>query len=319
MNAITIVRRALLSVYDKTGLADFARGLHATGTELISTGSTAQAIREAGLPVTEVSEITGFPEMMDGRVKTLHPAVHAGLLADRAKDSHRAALAQHGFAGIDLLVVNLYPFRETVADPNVDPAEAIEMIDVGGVAMVRAAAKNHAHVTVLIDPNDYQALLDELRALGGVGDATRTRLAAKAFARTAAYDADIASWLARDETFPPRFGPVFEKGQDLYYGENPHQAAAFYLERSHDWGLGSARQLGGKELSYNNLLDTDAAWTAVRDFDQPCVVIVKHMNPAGLAVAASLAEAYARALAGDPVSAFGGIVAVNRPLDEATA
>jgi phosphoribosylaminoimidazolecarboxamide formyltransferase/IMP cyclohydrolase len=256
---------------------------------------------------------------MDGRVKTLHPAVHAGLLADRAKASHRAALAEHGFAGIDLLVSNLYPFRETIADPSVDPAEAIEMIDVGGPAMTRAAAKNHAHVTVLTDPADYTALLDELRALGGVGEATRARLAAKAFARTAAYDADIAAWLAGPEGFPERFGPVYAKASDLRYGENPHQAAAYYTERGQAHGLGSARQLGGKELSYNNLLDTDAAWVAVRDFAQPCVAIIKHTNPAGLAVAESLAEAYPRALAGDPVSAFGGIVAVNRPLDEGTA
>ncbi len=319
MNGIAIVRRALLSVYDKTGLADLARGLHAAGIELVSTGSTAAAVREAGVPVTEVSEVTGFPEIMDGRVKTLHPAIHAGLLADRSKPSHLEALAQHRIAGIDLLVSNLYPFRETIADQAVDPTDAIEMIDIGGPAMTRAAAKNHAHVTVLVDPADYQPFLDELRGLGGVGEATRARLAAKAFARTAAYDSDIAAWLARDKAFPERFGPVYAKAQDLRYGENPHQDAAYYVERGSGWGLGSARQLGGKELSYNNLLDTDAAWAAARDFRDPCVAIIKHMNPAGLAVGASLAEAYPRALAGDPVSAFGGIVAANRPLDEATA
>jgi phosphoribosylaminoimidazolecarboxamide formyltransferase/IMP cyclohydrolase len=319
VSTIAIVKRALLSVYDKTGLVELAQGLHAAGVELISTGSTARAIVAAGVPVTEVSDVTGFPEIMDGRVKTLHPAVHAGLLADRAKASHRDTLAKHGFAGIDLVVSNLYPFRETVQDPHVDPAEAIEMIDIGGVAMTRAAAKNHAHVAVLTDPVDYPAFLDELRALGGVGEAMRARLAVKAFARTAAYDSDIAAWMARDEAFPQRWGTVYAKAQDLRYGENPHQAAAYYAERGQGWGLASARQLGGKELSYNNLLDTDAAWAIVRDFDQPCVAIIKHMNPAGLAVGVTLAEAYPRALAGDPISAYGGIVAVNRPLDEATA
>ena len=316
---IALVRRALLSVWDKTGLADLARGLHAAGVELISTGSTARAIREAGVPVTEVSEVTGFPEIMDGRVKTLHPAIHAGLLADRSKAAHRDALAEHGIAGIDLLVSNLYPFRDTVAVPDVDPAEAIEMIDVGGPAMTRAAAKNHAHVTVVVDPADYGAVLDELRGQGGIGQATRVRLAAKAFARTAAYDADIAAWMARAEAFPERYGPVYRKATDLRYGENPHQAAAYYVERGAGWGLGAARQHGGKELSYNNLLDADAAWAAVTDFAEPCVAIVKHANPAGIALAPTLAEAHPRALAGDPVSAFGGIVAVNRPLDEAAA
>lgn len=318
-DGLATIKRALLSVWDKTGLDELARGLHEAGVELISTGATARAVREAGAPVTEVSEVTGFPEIMGGRVKTLHPAIHAGLLADRSKQGHRAALAEHGIAGIDLLVSNLYPFRETVASAGVAPAQAVEMIDIGGPAMTRAAAKNHAHVAVLVDPADYGDLLAELRAHGGVTSATRARLAAKAFARTAAYDADIAAWMARDEPFPARYGPVYAKAHDLRYGENPHQGAAYYVERGAGWGLGSARQLGGNPLSYNNLLDTDAAWAAVTDFDSPCVVIVKHTNPAGLAVASCLADAYPRALAGDPLSAFGGIVAVNRPLDEATA
>ncbi|MGH8903442.1 MAG: bifunctional phosphoribosylaminoimidazolecarboxamide formyltransferase/IMP cyclohydrolase [Egibacteraceae bacterium] len=317
---LTVIKRALLSVWDKAGLGEFARGLHEAGVELISTGATARAVREAEVPVTDVSEITGFPEILDGRVKTLHPTIHAGLLADRSKKEHLAALAELGITGIDLLVSNLYPFRETVAQAGVDPAQAIETIDIGGPAMTRAAAKNHAHVTVLVDPADYGFLLEEVHAHGGVTSATRARLAAKAFARTAAYDADIAAWMARDEGgFPERFGPVYAKAQSLRYGENPHQEAAYYVERGAGWGLGSARQLGGNPLSYNNLLDADAAWAVVRDFDEPCVAIVKHTNPAGLAVARSLADAYPRALAGDPLSAFGGIVAVNRPLEEATA
>jgi phosphoribosylaminoimidazolecarboxamide formyltransferase/IMP cyclohydrolase len=316
---IALVRRALLSVWDKAGLAELAKELHALGVELISTGSTARVVREAGVPVTEVSEVTGFPEIMDGRVKTLHPAIHGGLLADRSKAGHRDALAQHGFEGIDLLVSNLYPFRETIADPAVSEPDAIEMIDIGGPAMTRAAAKNSAHVTVVVDPADYDAVLDELRAQGGIGSATRRRLAGKAFARTAAYDADIAAWMARDEAFPDRYGPVYRKAGELRYGENPHQTAAYYVERGAAWGLGSAVQHGGKELSYNNLLDTDAAWGAVSDFADPCVAIIKHANPAGLAVAPSLAEAYPRALAGDEVSAYGGIVAANRRVDETTA
>ena len=317
---LTTIKRALLSVWDKTGLGELAHGLHDVGVELISTGATARAIREAGVPVLEVSEVSGFPEILDGRVKTLHPAIHAGLLADRSKQEHQAALAEHGITTIDLLVSNLYPFRETVAKVGgADPAQAVEMIDIGGPAMTRAAAKNYAYVAVLVDPADYGALLMEVRLHGGVTSATRARLAAKAFARTAAYDADIATWMAREEPFPARYGPVYAKAYDLRYGENPHQAAAYYVERGAGWGLGSARRLGGKELSHNNLLDADAAWAAVSDFDEPCVVIVKHLNPAGLAVASCLADAYPRALAGDPLSAFGGIVAVNRPLDEATA
>jgi phosphoribosylaminoimidazolecarboxamide formyltransferase/IMP cyclohydrolase len=315
------VRRALVSVWNKSGLDVLARGLAEAQVEIVSTGSTAAAVRGAGVDVTEVSEVTGFPEILDGRVKTLHPAVHAGLLADRANPSHGAALDAHGIAAFDLVVVNLYPFREAVVDAGapVDAAKAIEFIDIGGPAMVRAAAKNHAAVTVVTDPDDYPALLSELRTLGGVGAATRAGLAARAFARTAAYDADIAGWFARGEDFPERFGAVYRRALALRYGENPHQGAAFYVERGAPWGIGSARQLHGKELSYNNLLDADAAWGMAADFAEPCVAIVKHTNPAGLALGSSLAAAYPRALAGDPVSAFGGIVAVNRPLDVTTA
>jgi phosphoribosylaminoimidazolecarboxamide formyltransferase/IMP cyclohydrolase len=312
-------RRALVSVYDKTGLADLAAGLAEHGVEIVSTGSTAQAIRDAGVAVTEVREVTGFPEVMDGRVKTLHPGVHGGILADRSKDSHVQALAEHGIAAIDLVVVNLYPFRATVADPDVTPEQAIEMIDIGGPTMVRAAAKNHAHVAVVVSPDDYDALLEHLRTDGGLPRGTRTELAAKAFAHTASYDADVRDWLHRDQAFPPWLGPVYVKAQDLRYGENPHQQAAYYVERGMPHGLGSAEQLHGKELSYNNLLDTDAAWGLATDFDEPCIAIIKHMNPAGVALGETLAQAYPRARAGDPVSVFGGIVAANREVDADTA
>ncbi len=312
------IRRALVSVYDKSGLADLARGLADAGAEIVSTGSTAAAIRACGVAVTEVADVTGFPEILDGRVKTLHPAIHAGILADRDKATHLNALTEHDIAAFDLVVVNLYPFRDTVADPDVSAAKAIEMIDVGGPTMVRAAAKNHAHVGVVVRPEDYPIVLDAL-AKGGLSAALRTELATTAFAHTASYDADVRDWLQRDEPFPERYGPVYTRAQTLRYGENPHQAAAYYVERGQPWGLGSAEQLHGKELSYNNLLDADAAWLAAADADAPCVAIIKHTNPAGLAEADSLAEAYPKALAGDPVSAFGGIVAVNRPLDAATA
>jgi phosphoribosylaminoimidazolecarboxamide formyltransferase / IMP cyclohydrolase len=313
------VRRALVSCYDKAGLADLGRGLRALGAELVSTGSTAAVLRDAGVEVLEVAEVTGFPEMMGGRVKTLHPAVHAGILGDRDDPAHVEAMAAHGITGIDLVVVNLYPFRETVAAPDVDEATAIEMIDVGGPTMVRAAAKNHRHVGVVTSPASYEAVLAELRQQGGLGLATRRSLAARAFAHTAAYDADIAAWFAREQHLPDRFGPVWVKAADLRYGENPHQSAAHYVERGGGWGLGAARVLGGKELSYNNLLDADAALGMALAVEDPCVVIVKHTNPAGFALGATLAEAYPRALAGDPVSAFGGIVAVNRTMDAATA
>jgi len=320
------VRRALVSVFDKTGVDEFARGLVALGVTLVSTGSTAAALREGGVKVTEVSAVTGFPELLDGRVKTLHPAIHAGILADRSKPEHVAALAEHGIDPIDLVVVNLYPFGQTVAAGGAEP-EVVEMIDIGGPTMIRAAAKNAASVAVAVAPEDYAALLAEVREHGGTTAETRRRLAARAFAHTAAYDADVAAWFARSQAYPDQLGLTYRRAEELRYGENPHQAAAFYRDSrdsrdggpEQSWGLGSARQLGGKALSYNNLLDADAAWLMASDFDEPCVVIVKHMNPAGVAVAGSLQAAYPAALAGDPVSAFGGIVAVNRPLDAATA
>lgn len=325
MSDTTPIRRALVSVYDKAGLAELATGLAAAGVEIISTGSTAARIRDAGVAVTEVAEVTGFPEMMDGRVKTLHPAVHAGILADRDNESHLQALADHTIKAVDLVVVNLYPFRDTIADPDVTAAAAIEMIDIGGPTMVRAAAKNHRHVGVLTSPDAYSDVLAEITADGGLTLATKQRLAAQAFAHTASYDADIAAWFASGAgqgaapTFPDRFGPVYALAQTLRYGENPHQAAAYYTERGDAWGLGSARVLGGKELSYNNILDTDAAFGMAMDFEDPCIAIIKHTNPAGLAVADSLAEAYPLAFAGDSVSVFGGIVAANRVIDAATA
>jgi phosphoribosylaminoimidazolecarboxamide formyltransferase/IMP cyclohydrolase len=312
------IRRALISVYDKEGLGELAHALDEQDITIVSTGSTARTVADAGVAVTEVSSVTGFPEIMDGRVKTLHPNIHAGILADRSKPEHVSALDEHGITGIDLVVVNLYPFTKTVADPQVDPAAAIEMIDIGGPAMVRAAAKNHAHVAVVVSPDDYAVVLAALRDHGGVPAALRRALAARAFAHTAAYDAAVAAWFHRDEPFPPVHLQPLVKAQDLRYGENPHQRAAYYRQEP-AWGLGSALQLHGKELSYNNLLDTDAAWGMVADFADPCVAIIKHTNPAGLAVADRLDAAYPKALAGDPVSAYGGIVAANRPIDEVTA
>jgi phosphoribosylaminoimidazolecarboxamide formyltransferase/IMP cyclohydrolase len=310
------VRHALISCFDKEGVAEFAAALHQRGVELVSTGSTARTIAGAGTPVTEVSDVTGFPECLDGRVKTLHPAVHAGVLADRTKDEHLAQLDDLGIAPIDLVVVNLYPFADTVRSGASDD-EIVEMIDIGGPTMVRSAAKNHDGVGVVVDPADYAAVLAELDA-GGLGLDLRRRLAGKAFQHTAAYDALVAAWFQRDEDFPSQLGMALPRAAVLRYGENPHQGAAFYVHEG-GGGLGAATQLHGKELSYNNLLDTDAAWGLAVDFDEPCVAIIKHTNPAGVAVADALADAYDRALAGDPVSAFGGIVATNRPVDVATA
>jgi phosphoribosylaminoimidazolecarboxamide formyltransferase / IMP cyclohydrolase len=316
---VIAIRRAIISVYDKAGVVELAGGLADAGAELISTGSTASTIRDAETPVTEVSSLTGFPECLDGRVKTLHPAVHAGILADRAQPAHREQLDELGVEPIDLVVVNLYPFRETVAS-GAGTGEVVEMIDIGGPTLIRAAAKNHAGVAVVVDPADYPAVLAEVREQGGLTTATRHSLAAKAFAHTAAYDAAVSAWFQRGQAFPEQYGPVFRKVQDLRYGENPHQRAAYYADASGPtWGLASARQRQGKELSYNNLLDTDAAWGMATDFSEPCVAIVKHTNPAGLAVADVLEFAYERALEGDPVSAFGGIVAANRRVDRATA
>ncbi len=323
---VTPISQALLSVSDKTGLVDFARGLHALGIALLSTGGTARALADAGLPVTEIGAYTGFPEMLDGRVKTLHPKVHAGILARRDVPAHRAALAEHGIPAIDVVVVNLYPFRETVAKPGCSLDDAIENIDIGGPAMVRAAAKNYAHVGVVVDPADYSALLAELREGGTtLSAATRFRLAQKAFSHTAAYDGAISNYLtARDEdgaarAFPGRWNWQGAKVEDLRYGENPHQAAAFYRDEPLVPGsIASLRQLQGKELSFNNIADSDAAWECVKSFSDPACVIVKHANPCGVALAGELIDAYRKAFATDPTSAFGGIIAFNREVDAAT-
>jgi len=320
------IAQALLSVSDKTGLVEFARGLDAMGVKLISTGGTAKSLMDAGLPVTEVADYTGFPEMLDGRVKTLHPRVHGAILARRDSLEHMAALTKHAIPTIDLVVVNLYPFRQTVARPGCSLDDAIENIDIGGPALVRAAAKNHAHVGVVVDPADYPALLDELSANGRqLGSATRFRLARKAFSHTAAYDGAISNYLtARDETgapqlFPDRFNWQGAKMQDLRYGENPHQQAAFYRDEAPAPGtIATYRQLQGKELSFNNIGDSDAAWECVQSFAEPACVIVKHANPCGAAIAPTPLEAYRQALATDPTSAFGGIIAFNREIDAAT-
>ena len=315
------IARALLSVSDKTGLVSFARALAADGVALVSTGGTARALSEGGLAVADVASVTGFPEMLDGRVKTLHPAIHGGILARRDLPRHEAALQGHAIAPIDLVVVNLYPFAATVAR-GAAFAECIENIDIGGPALIRAAAKNHEFVTVVTDPADYETVLAEMRAHGGATTAAlRRRLARQGFAHTAAYDAAIAAWFAREagETFPETLVLAARRAQLLRYGENPHQQAALYLAGARAPSAATARQVQGKELSYNNLNDTDAAFALVAEFAEPAVAIIKHANPCGVAVAPDIAAAYARALACDPVSAFGGIVAVNRPLDGATA
>jgi phosphoribosylaminoimidazolecarboxamide formyltransferase/IMP cyclohydrolase len=313
-------RRALLSVSDKTGIVEFARELAARQFELISTGGTARALAAAGLAVTEVAALTGFPEIMDGRVKTLHPKVHGALLGRAGTDD--AVMREQGIAPIDVAVINLYPFAETIAKPGCAYEDAIENIDVGGPAMLRAAAKNHARVAVLVDPADYAGVLAELSA-GGVSEATRRRLAAKAFGHTAQYDALVSGWLRRqqgDAAFPEAFAAGFRKKQDLRYGENPHQRAAFYADPlAAGAGVATARQLQGKELSFNNIADADTAIECVRQFESPACVIVKHANPCGVAVAAGLHEAYLRAYEPDTTSAFGGIIAFNRPLDAQTA
>ena len=316
------IRRALISVYDKTGLLPFARALAERGVLLISTGGSSKALADAGLAVTDVASITGFPEMLDGRVKTLHPAIHGGILARRDLASHRDALAKHDIGEIDLVVSNLYPFEATVAS-GAGWEDCIEKIDIGGPSLIRGAAKNHDFVTVVTDPADYDTVLADLAANNGATTlATRRKLAGMAYARTSAYDAAIAAWMAaeRGETFPTTLSIAGERKQLLRYGENPHQEAAFYaIAKDSRPGVATATQLQGKELSYNNLNDTDAAFEAVAEFDQPAVAIIKHANPCGVAMGASLIEAYRRALACDPVSAFGGIIALNRPLDAATA
>jgi phosphoribosylaminoimidazolecarboxamide formyltransferase / IMP cyclohydrolase len=329
------IRRALLSVSDKTGLPDFAARLHALGVELISTGGTANALRAAGLPVRDVSSLTDFPEILDGRVKTLHPRIHAGLLARRDLETHLAQLREHNLETIDLAVVNLYPFSQTVENPHVVFDEAIENIDIGGPSMIRAAAKNFHHAAPVVDPADYAAVADELEANGGaLSLATRYRLARTAFERTAAYDAAIADFLlnrtrldaetsefgvSAAEAFPPRVTLTLARRQSLRYGENPHQLAALYAAPDGGSGVATAEQAQGKELSFNNFLDLDAAWALVREFDHAACAIIKHTNPCGVGVAAVPLEALRLALETDPVSAFGGIFAFNVKVDAGTA
>jgi phosphoribosylaminoimidazolecarboxamide formyltransferase / IMP cyclohydrolase len=320
------VRRALLSVSDKTGIVELARALAALGIELLSTGGTAKLLEKEGVPVKEVSAHTGFPEMLDGRVKTLHPKIHGGLLARRDDAGHMAALRDAGIAPIDLLVVNLYPFQATVADPDCRFDDAIENIDIGGPTMLRAAAKNHAGVAVVVDPDDYGRLLAELKSKGSVGEALRFELARKVFAHTAAYDGAIANYLfSLDEArkrgeYPAVLNVQLHKIQDLRYGENPHQSAAFYRDaRPVEGSLARYQQLQGKELSYNNIADSDAAWECVKSFADAACVIVKHANPCGVATGDSPLDAYRKAFKTDPVSAFGGILAFNRALDRAAA
>lgn len=310
------VRRALISVFDKTGLASFARGLAEAGVEIVSTGSTAAAIASEGVPVTEVSELTGFPECLDGRVKTLHPRVHAGILADRTLPEHVAQLEELGVEPFDLVVVNLYPFADTVAS-GASETECIEKIDIGGPSMVRAAAKNHGSVAVLVNPSAYDDALASVRSGGFTLDERRT-LAAQAFAHTATYDVAVASWFLRHDAVPAWRGATWELENTLRYGENPHQAAALYVAAAEP-GLAQAEQLGGKGMSYNNYQDTDAAIRAAYDHERPAVAIIKHANPCGVAVAETIAAAHAAAHACDPLSAYGGVIAANREVDEETA
>jgi phosphoribosylaminoimidazolecarboxamide formyltransferase/IMP cyclohydrolase len=319
------IQRAILSVTDKTGLVDFARQLSGLGIELISTGGTAKLLRDSGIRVKDISELTGFPEMLDGRVKTLHPKVHGGILHRRENPAHTAAIAEHGIQPIDMVVVNLYAFEKTAAKPGVAFEELIENIDIGGPSMIRSAAKNFHDVAVVTSPSDYPVIAEELARDGGsLSLETKWRLAQKAFATTAAYDSAIASTLERipadfhlpsaDESFPQTLRLSFQKTLDLRYGENPHQKAAMYSDGS-GVGVANARQLQGKELSYNNIVDLQAAWDLAQEFDEPVCAIIKHTNPAGTATGKTLAEAYTRALACDPVSAFGGVIGVNRPID----
>lgn len=316
------IKRALVSVSDKTGIVDFCRELSQLGVEIISTGGTKGLLSKEGVPVIGISDVTGFPEILDGRVKTLHPAVHSGLLAIRDSAEHQAQMKELGLDYIDLVVVNLYPFQETIAKPDVAYEEAIENIDIGGPTMLRSAAKNHAFVSVVVDANDYSQVLDEIRSGGDTTLETRKQLAAKVFRHTAAYDALISDYLSNKlgDPLPERLTVTYEKIQDLRYGENPHQKAAFYRKplAAVD-SLTNAEQLHGKELSYNNINDANAALQIVKEFTEPAVVAVKHMNPCGVGIGASIYEAYRKAYDADPVSIFGGIVAANRMIDEDTA
>ncbi|NNM56026.1 bifunctional phosphoribosylaminoimidazolecarboxamide formyltransferase/IMP cyclohydrolase [Acidocella sp.] len=320
MSDIVRIRRALISVSDKTGLVEFARALEAHGVEILSTGGSAKALRDAGVPVREVSDHTGFPEILDGRVKTLVPQVHGGILGRRDLPEHLAQMESHNIAPIDLVAVNLYPFEATVAR-GAAFEDCIENIDIGGPAMIRSAAKNHTSVAVLTAPEHFATIIAELNEHGGTRLATRRALAAAAYGRTAAYDAAISTWFAAQNgvEYPATFTIAGQLKQTLRYGENPHQSAAFYTAAPARFGVATATQVQGKELSYNNFNDTDAAYECVAEFAEPTVVIVKHANPCGIATAACVADAWDAALACDPVSAFGGIVALNRPLDEATA
>lgn len=318
------IKRALISVSDKTGILDFARELSRRNVEILSTGGTFRLLKENGIPVTEVSSYTGFPEMMDGRVKTLHPKIHGGILARRGTDDE--VMAEHGIDAIDLVLVNLYPFEKTVANPDCSMEDAVENIDIGGPTMVRAAAKNHRDVAIVVNASDYQSIIEELSANDGqLSYETRFDLAIKAYEHTAAYDGAIANYFGRlvpggNENFPRTFNSQFIKVQDMRYGENPHQNSAFYVEKNLSGAsVSTARQLQGKALSYNNIADTDAALETVRLFDEPACVIVKHANPCGVAIAATIGEAYERAFVTDPESAFGGIIAFNRELDGETA
>jgi len=324
---MAVIKRALISVSDKTGVVDFAKELAGYGVEILSTGGTAKLLREQGLAVKDVSEFTGFPEMLDGRVKTLHPKVHGGLLGMRENPEHVAKMAEHGIEPIDMVVVNLYPFEATVAKDGCTLEDAIENIDIGGPTMLRSAAKNNRDVTVLVDAADYAGVLAEMRTSGGaVSRDTNFRLAVKVYQHTAAYDGAISNWLGRklsaeDAQFPPTLSFQFQKAQGMRYGENPHQQAAFYVEKQvREASIATARQLQGKELSYNNIADTDAALECIKQFSEgPACVIVKHANPCGVALGANLLDAYQRAFSTDPESAFGGIIAFNRELDAETA
>src|ERR1700758_1589005 len=324
------IQRAILSVTDKSGLAEFARKLAATGVELVSTGGTAKLLRDSGIAVKDISDLTGFPEMLDGRVKTLHPKVHGGILHRRDDSGHCAAVAEHGIPAIDMVVVNLYAFEKTAAKPGVHFEELIENIDIGGPSMIRSAAKNFQDVAVVTSPSDYNAIADELAKSGGeLSSATKWRLAQRAFATTAAYDSAIASTLERvsanghyelhtGEGFPSTLRLSFRKIMDLRYGENPHQKAAMYSDGS-GAGVANGRQLQGKELSYNNIVDLQAAWDLAQEFEEPVCAIIKHTNTCGTATGKTLLDAYKKAVECDPVSAFGGVIGVNRPIEGATA
>jgi phosphoribosylaminoimidazolecarboxamide formyltransferase/IMP cyclohydrolase len=325
--SIKPVRRAILSVTDKNGIAEFARELEKIGVELVSTGGTAKLLRDSGIRVKDISELTGFPEMLDGRVKTLHPKVHGGILHIRENAHHRQAVADHDIPAIDMVVVNLYAFEKTAAKPGVRFDEIIENIDIGGPSMLRSAAKNFEDVAVVTSPSDYNNIIQELKSSGGLSQETKWKLARKAFATTAAYDSAIATALESIETpgdlpattrFPSALRLSFSKLNDLRYGENPHQKAAVYSDGT-ELGIANARQLQGKELSYNNLVDLDAAWDLCREFDEPMCAIIKHTNPCGAATGSDVLTAYKRALEADPVSAFGGVIGINREIDEASA